>query len=116
MCKLIEVFFFENARDMMQHPTWRAVVMGCGLVFTFTLVILIPIQILIVERRDRRKLPRQKLTFLDLIGIPFGVANPDAEIPKWISYPVLGIFWLLIIVVASAFIGRLAMRLAGADV
>ncbi|MFZ5832113.1 MAG: hypothetical protein ACOY3P_18680 [Planctomycetota bacterium] len=94
---------------MMQHPLWSVVVLVFASVFTFTLVVLFPVQILLVERGGRRKGRREKLTVADIVGLPFGAFNPDAAIPRWISYPILAVFWALVVLIAVGLVFRLVL-------
>ena len=96
LCKLVELLFFENGRDMMQHPWWSSAIYVLAAIFVMTLLVAVPIEILVVGKMARRKNPPDKLTLADIAGIPFGAYNPNAEVPKWIAYPVLALFWLLL--------------------
>ena len=100
MCKLVELLFFENTREMMRHPWWSYAIYVLAAVFTGTLLVAVPIEVLVVGKMARRKKPPEKLTPADVAGIPFGAYNPNAEVPKWIAYPVLALFWLLIAALA----------------
>ena len=53
-------------------------------------------EILVSERKERKGQALPKLTIGDLIGLPFGAANPNDEIPKWIKVPILSILFLLV--------------------
>ncbi|MGA1979001.1 MAG: hypothetical protein ABSG99_00325 [Sedimentisphaerales bacterium] len=59
-------------------------------------IVLFPIEIFVFERKRRKGLSLPKLTIKDLIGLPFGAANPNAEIPMWIKIPVLSFLFLLL--------------------
>lgn len=52
------------------------------------LLVLLPIQVLYFERKARKNKPPEKMTVGDVISLPFGASNPNAELPKWISIPV----------------------------
>lgn len=57
------------------------------------LLVLLPIQVLYFERKARKNKPPEKMTAGDVIGLPFGAFNPNAQLPKWISIPVKVILW-----------------------
>ena len=59
-------------------------------------MVLTPIQVLYFDRKARKGRPLQKMKMSDVIGLPFGIANPDAEVPKWIKIPVLLIMYMLL--------------------
>ena len=61
----------------------------------FTLLVLVPVQILYFRRKNRNDAELPKATFKDLLCLPFGACEPDAKLPKWIALPVLGFFWVL---------------------
>ena len=65
-------------------------------VWSFTLMLIVPVQILYFRRKNRDDSSLQKATAGDYLGLFFGAFNPDAKLSKWISIPVLGFFWLLI--------------------
>lgn len=108
-CKLIEGMFFKAGQGMIEHPIWSVVIMTLGLGFAFTLVVLVPVQILIVERSERRELPRENLTLTDVVGLPVGATNPNAQIPKWISYPILVVLWGFILFVVFGLISAFVL-------
>ena len=100
LCKLVELLVFENGREMMRNPIWASAIYAVSAVFAITLLIAVPIEILVVERKTRRKKPPDKLTLADIAGIPLGAYNPNAEVPKWIAYPTLALFWFLLAALA----------------
>ncbi|MGD9613627.1 MAG: hypothetical protein AB7V22_12090 [Kiritimatiellia bacterium] len=97
---MVELLFFENGRDMMQHPIWASAIYVFSAVFAITLLMAVPIEILVVGRMARRNKPPDKLTLADIAGIPLGAYNPNAEVPKWIAYPILALFWFLLALLA----------------
>lgn len=93
--KAIDWLFFENTRQMMQHPFWSTIVYAFSFLFFIALMVFVPIQILYFGRKERSDRPLQKMTVADVIGLPFGASNPDAEVPKWIKIPVLSVMYIL---------------------
>jgi uncharacterized membrane protein len=96
LCRIIELFFLGGERQIMKHPFWSKAVIVFGIVWCVSLAVLVPIQILVFDRKERRDRTLQKLTIRDLFCLPFGAANPNAKIPKWIKIPVLSILFLLL--------------------
>lgn len=96
LCGIIELFFLEGKRQLIKHPFWSKVMIAfIGGYFVFWIV-LFPIEIFVFERRRRKDQSLPKLTIKDLIGLPFGAANTNAKIPRWIKIPVLSILFLLL--------------------
>ena len=58
--------------------------------------VVLPIEIFVFDRKERKGQTLQKLTLKDLIFLPFGGSNPNAKIPRWISVPFLFILFLLL--------------------
>ncbi len=96
ICKLVEIIFFENEKDMISHPVGSGFIYVFGVSFVFSLIVLVPFQVLIVERKDRKNRPKEKMRFADLLLLPFGAANPNAELPKWIAIPIKLLLFLLL--------------------
>ena len=69
------------------------------------LMFFLPVQVLYFERKARRNKPLMKMTGGDLVGLPFGACNPEAEVLKWISIPVKLLLWLLVGIIALMLIG-----------
>ncbi len=59
----------------------------------------------LIQRKERKGKKLKKFAFDDLIGLPFGAANPDAEVSRWIKYPILIFLFLLIGILAIAVLG-----------
>jgi len=96
LCAVINFLFFKDGQPITKHPFWSKVVIAfVGGYFVFWIV-LFPIEIFVFERKRRKGLSLPKLTIKDLIGLPFGAANPNAEIPMWIKIPVLSFLFLLL--------------------
>lgn len=98
LSEVVEKLFYSSEKEMMQNPYWATLVYISAFLFIFSLMVLVPIQILGFERKQRKNQPVEKVTVSDLLGLPFGAFNPDAELPKWIGIPVLVIFWIIGIV------------------
>jgi len=109
LCKIIELII--SGSDLSK-VTMVFVVIWC-----VSLAVLVPIQILVFDREERKGQMLQKLTIKDLIGLPFNAANPNAKIPKWIKIPVLSILFLLlgifVIIVVMILVTYLISRVAG---
>ena len=80
----------------MQHSFWSTIVYAFLFMFFIALMVFVPIQILYFGRKERSDRPLQKMTIGDVIGLPFGASNPDAEVPKWIRIPVLSVMYILL--------------------
>ena len=96
-CRLFEILFYENEREMGENPFWFSAIIVFLILFVVPLIVFLPIQILNIERKGRRAMPPDKQTTSDVIGIPFGAFNPNASVPKWISFPILALFWILLV-------------------
>jgi hypothetical protein len=96
LCRIIELLFLGGGQQIMKHPFWSKVMIFFVIVWCVSLGVLFPIQILIFERKRRKGQSFPKLTIKDLIGLPFGAANPNAEIPTWIKIPVLSFLFLVL--------------------
>ena len=97
-CAGIERLFF-GGDDVNTPPLLFAAEIVFTVIYMLTLLVIFPVQILYFRRKNRADadlLP--KATLKDVAGIPFGVYQPDAKLPKWISFPVLAILWFLIAV------------------
>jgi hypothetical protein len=80
----------------MNHPFWSKVAivfLGGYMVLMF---VLLPIEIFVFNRREIKGQVLSKFTLKDLILLPFGASNPNAQIPGWIKVPILSILFLLI--------------------
>lgn len=102
LCSGLEPYRFGEENDSKMPLPYIFLFFFSGL-WIFGLIVLVPVQILYFERRARKDNPKIKMTFSDLIGLPFGVSNPDATVPRWISIPVLGFFWLLMGLIVFGF-------------
>ena len=67
-------------------------------VFVLTLIVLVPVQILYFERKNRDKATLRKATFKDFIAMMFGVCDANVKAPWWITYPVLIVLWILVVI------------------
>ena len=94
--KAIDWLFFENTRQMMQHSFWSTIVYAFSFLFFIALMVFVPIQILYFGRKERSVSPLQKMAIGDVMGLPFGASNPDAEVPKWIKIPILSVMYILL--------------------
>ena len=94
--KAIDWLFFENTRQMMQHSLWSTIVYAFSFLFFIALMVFVPIQILYFGRKERSDRPLKKMTIGDVMGLPFGASNPDAEVPKWIKIPILSVMYILL--------------------
>ncbi|MHA2123433.1 MAG: hypothetical protein ACW990_19720 [Promethearchaeota archaeon] len=95
ICSLIDTFFYSSDEVNTPSPILPLIIFF-GAIWTITLVVIFPIQILYFHRKNRDDKQLQKATIKDFIGLPLGACNPDAKVPKWISIPILGLLWLLI--------------------
>ncbi len=110
-CQLVEWLCFENERQMMQHPFWSKAILDFAVVFLLGLA-LVPVQILVFERRERANRPLPQMRLSDVVGIPLGVYNGDARVPNWIKIPVLAVlFVLLSVFLLILFLGLLTVIL-----
>ena len=99
LCAAIGVFF----------PVWLKISL-----FIFVGIIvclyLILFQLLAAKKERKRQL-LAKVTIKDLIGLPFGAFNTDAEVSKWIKIPSLSILFLLtcllVFIIVAALIANL---------
>lgn len=109
-CEIVQWLFFENERQMMQDPFWSKTIIGFGAIFLLS-VMLVPIQVLILERRERRQQPLPKMTIADAIGVLLGGPfTREARVPNWIRIPVLAVLFLLLGVFLFAFMLWLLTR------
>lgn len=104
LCRIIELRFLGSEQQIMKHPFWSKVMIFFVIVWCVSLAVLVPIQILVCERKERKGQPLAKLTIKDLIGLPFHAANPNAEVPKWIKIPVLSFLFLLLSILVIFFV------------
>ena len=116
LCGSVRFLFYDSNDEMMNNSFWSAFTMVSIFIFMLTIFVLFPFEILYFERKERiikgNKLG--KLTFSDLFGLPFGVTNPDAEIPSFIKYLVLvplflliGIFFIFLLGISIAYVAKL---------
>lgn len=104
LCAVVDIFFLGGGRQLMKHPFWSKVTIALiGGYFVFCFV-LFPIEVFVFDRKERKGQALPKLTIKDLIGLPFGAANPDVEIPKWIKIPVLSILFLFLGILVLFFV------------
>lgn len=96
LCGVVELFFLEGEQQLMKHPFWSKVTIALAVGLFVFWIVLFPIEIFVFERRKRKSQSLPKLTIKDLFGLPFGAANANAKIPKWIKIPVLSILFLLL--------------------
>lgn len=94
--KIVEWLFFENGRQIMRHPFWATIVYVFSFLFIISLMVFVPIQILYFGRKERGDKPLPKMTVGNVIGLPFGAFDPDAEVPKWIKIPILSVTYILL--------------------
>jgi hypothetical protein len=88
ICRIIEIIV---SKSYLSKVTMVFVVIWC-----VTLAVFVPIQIMVFDRKERKGQTLEKLTIKNLIGLPFGTANPNAKISKWITIPVLSLLFLLL--------------------
>ena len=103
-CAIVDFFFLKGKHQLMAHPFWSKVaiiLLGGYFVFWF---VLFPIEIFVFSRKERKGQALPKLTVKDVICLPFGVTNPNAEIPKWIKVPILSILFLLLSIFVIFFV------------
>ena len=105
--RVIGLLFFENDNQIMQHPFWSIIVYVFSFLFIISLMVFVPIQIVYFERKERGDRPLQKMTLRDIIGLPFGVFNPDAKVPKWIKIPILSVMCILLAILLLGLIACL---------
>jgi len=94
VCSLIDRFFLGESRE--NHPVFYNCLFFFLALYVITLLVIFPVQILYFHRKNRDDSSLKKATLKDIAAIPFGVSNPDARIPKWVSIPVYGFLWLLV--------------------
>jgi branched-subunit amino acid ABC-type transport system permease component len=111
LCAIIDFIFFRGGQRMVEHPFWSKVLIVACAGFFVLLAVVVPVQILVFERRERKGQQLAKLTIKDLIGLPFGAANSNAEIPKWVKIPVLSFLFFLLGVFVIFFVMLLATYL-----
>ncbi|MFA5239011.1 MAG: hypothetical protein WC476_04785 [Phycisphaerae bacterium] len=118
LCGVVGLLFFRGEQRIMEHPFWSKVLFVVGGGFLVLLLVVIPVQIFIFDRKERDSQSLAKLTIKDLIGLPFGVCNPNAKIPKWIKIPVLAILFsllgILVIFVTMGLLAYLIHKVKGA--
>ena len=107
LCGAVRFLFYDSNKAMMENPFWFAVSIAFGAIFMFALVVLVPIETFVFGRKERKHRTLKKLTFGDLLALPFGGSNPDAEVPRWIKYPLLALLFLLIGIFALIGLGIL---------
>ncbi|MBN2019937.1 MAG: hypothetical protein JW749_06910 [Sedimentisphaerales bacterium] len=96
LCGIVEFCFLEGKNQLLNHPFWSKVFIAFLGGYMVLLVVVVPIEIFVFGRKERKGQALPKFTIKDLICLPFGAANPNAEIPKWIKVPVLSILFLLL--------------------
>lgn len=100
---LIDIFFYSGDEVKTPVPILSLQIFF-GAIWVITLLVIVPIQILYFDRKNRDDKQLQKATIKDFIGLPLGASNPDAKVPKWISIPILGLLWLLIAILGLGLI------------
>jgi hypothetical protein len=96
LCAIINFLFFQDEQPMIKHLFSSKVMIAFISGYFVFWMVLFPIEIFVFDRIRSKSQLFPKLTIKDLIGLPFGTANPDANIPKWIKIPVLSILFLLL--------------------
>jgi hypothetical protein len=96
LCGIVELFFLKGKNQIMNHPFWSKVTIIFLGGYMVLMVVLFPIEIFVFNRKERKGQVLPKFTLKDLILLPFGASNPNAQIPGWIKVPVLSILFLLI--------------------
>lgn len=81
-------------------------------IFVFTLIVLVPVQILYFDIKNRDNSTLRKAVFKDYIAMLFGVCDADVKAPKWITYPLLIVLWLLIAIMVIVLTGIIISRAA----
>lgn len=94
VCFAVERVFFSG--DDVKIPLgFRCVEIVIGGIWFFTLMVIVPVQILYFHRKNRDNASLEKVKIRDFAGVLFGACNPDAKLPKWVSVPILVFLWLL---------------------
>ncbi|MCX5634837.1 MAG: hypothetical protein NTW55_03200, partial [Planctomycetota bacterium] len=78
LCGSVRFFYYDNNKEMMDNSFWYVFTIVSLSIFTFVLFVLVPIEILILGRKERKGEKLKKLTLVDLLGLPFGFFNPEA--------------------------------------
>ena len=94
---IVERLFFESSEGK-NFSFIHYFQMFFGIVWLIALVAMVPVQVLYFNRKNRDNSSLQKATIKDILSLPFGVSNPNATLPKWISIPVLAFMWFLMVV------------------
>ena len=94
---MIDRFFFKG-NDADTPGLLLATQIFFLFIWCLTLIVIVPVQILYFRRKNRADASLPKATIKDALGLPFGVFEPDAKLPKWIAFPILAFFWLLVAV------------------
>ena len=107
VCALIDKLYYGNERNLSDSPFWFSLTVFLGVIFAVSSIggMVAIVIIKSIERRGIPKEERQRITISDLAGLPFGAANPDAELPKWISIPIVAILWSIVIIFVFIFLG-----------
>ncbi|AQT68150.1 hypothetical protein STSP2_01305 [Anaerohalosphaera lusitana] len=90
-----------------------------GLMFFFLAVlfgmnfILVPIQILYFNRKNRDDSKLKKATLADWLMLPFGACDADAKVSRWVSVPLLVVLWVLVAIFVVAVIGSVTAWVVG---
>jgi hypothetical protein len=92
---LIQIFFYGGKDAKVPLPILTMQIIF-GVIFAITLIIILPIQVLYYDRKNRDNTTLEKATVKDFIWLFFGLARPNAKVSKWIYIPVITILWLLI--------------------
>jgi hypothetical protein len=108
VCKLVEGMFFGSGDEIMEHSACWAAIMVISFLIALTFVVLVPLPWLMEQLKARRDRPRRKLRPIDVvlvvISLPIWpiIGPADVEVPRWISYPLLTVLWLIILLIAHA--------------
>ncbi|MBN1391460.1 MAG: hypothetical protein JW947_01505 [Sedimentisphaerales bacterium] len=96
LCAIIDFLFFRGGQRIIEYPFWSKVLITVGAGFIVLLAVVVPIQILVFDRKEIKGQPLAPLTIQDVTGLPFNRANPNAKIPKWIKIPILSFLFLVL--------------------
>jgi hypothetical protein len=104
LCAAIRFLFYDSYEEFNANPILFALNIVC--VSLFAAGFLVPaIGFLYYGRKEREGQKLDKMTFKDLLGLPFGAFNPDAKVPWLIKMPVLGLLYVLIAILALFLLG-----------
>lgn len=104
---LIQLSFYGGKDTKVPLPIINMQIIF-GAIWAIILIIIVPIQVLYFDRKNRDDKQLQKATVKDFMWLFFGVARPNAKISKWIYIPVLALLWLLIAIILFGVIWAIA--------